>query len=53
MTDLSGLDQNRLVGFQIFFHRRPATDGIGYPDGIGRGQFVMHQQFADESDLQI
>jgi hypothetical protein len=45
--------QNGLVLLEIFFHGRLGTDGIGRSDGVGLGQFVMHQQFADESNLQV
>jgi hypothetical protein len=46
-------NQDRLVLFQIFLHGRFATDGVGNSDGIGLGQFVMHQPFANESHPEI
>ena len=47
------LNQDRPVLFQIFFHGRPAGDGIGNSNGVGLGQFIMHQPLAHESNPEI
>ncbi len=45
--------EHGLVGLQIFFHRREAAHGVGDADGLRRRQLVMHQQLADEENLEI
>jgi hypothetical protein len=46
-------NQDRLVLFEIFLHGGFTTDGVGNSDGVGLGQLVMHQCFANESHPEI
>ncbi|HLZ53157.1 MAG TPA: hypothetical protein VKS19_01645 [Verrucomicrobiae bacterium] len=48
-----GFNQNGLVPFQKFLNGASAANGVGNSDGVGLGQFVMHQPFADEAHLEI
>jgi hypothetical protein len=47
------LNQNRFIRFQIFLDGFYSVAGIGDADGVGLAKFVMHEQFADHSDLKI
>jgi len=50
---LRRLNQDGLVRFQIFLNGFYAIARIGDPDGVRLAQFVMHQQFADHSHLEV
>jgi hypothetical protein len=45
--------EDSLVLLQIFLHGRFGTAGVGDANSIGLGQFVVDQQFADHSHLEI
>jgi len=42
-----------LFFFKIFLNGRYTTAGVGASDGVGFGEFVMHQQFANHSHAEI
>jgi hypothetical protein len=46
-------NENGLVLLKIFLDGASAANGVGYPDGVGLGQFVVHQPFANEAHLEI
>jgi hypothetical protein len=45
--------QDGLLRSEIFLNGFDAIAGIGDADGVGLGQFVMHQQFANHEHLKI
>src|SRR5665213_1769935 len=49
----SCLDEDGLVLLEEFFDGGDAADGVGNPDGVGLGELVVDEQFADRFHLEI